>query len=115
MDSSTNVSLLGNLPPLAITLITLYLFFALAHKIVSFMIPFNVSSMRVDQDNISAEVKRQTKIQQEQLQIEKQRLQIEIEKLNLERAKLNLPLYVPVSVATEQPRTTSAENNKPAV
>ncbi len=50
MDSSTNVSLLGNLPPLAITLITLYLFIALAHKIVSFMIPFNVSSMRVDQD-----------------------------------------------------------------
>ena len=79
------------------------------------MIPFNVSSMRVDQDNISAEVKKQTKIQQEQLQIEKQRLQIEIEKLNLERAKLNLPLYVPISVATEQPGTTSAENNKPAV
>lgn len=103
-----------NFGPLLIVLI-IWLIMNIIHDICSWSTPFHISAIRADQDKTTKLLEQQIKLEQQKLQIEKQRLQFEVEKLNLERAKLNLPLYVPISVATEQPGTTSAENNKPAV
>ena len=93
LAESTDIAsgLVSSLPIFA-GIIAIYLIIDLIHKFLSFMIPFNISSIAESNNEIQKRLAELKELEQEKIKIENEKLELKKQSLELEKQKLQIAI-----------------------